>query len=167
MCCSRQRLQTEDLLSTQRRAANVSLRSLCPYIGFCICVCVYTLIRGMCCSNSELWKGQTLTFVCDSVGKKRDMMRAAWNGLHANVHTVANTRQIRTSLWLWPLFSDPASLREIQAEKFFFLFCYSGSLGGCSPPTLLPLTPSQRTSSSWWNHSSCLCHRICPATDHH
>ena len=140
----------------------------CVSFFFCFfflyaCVCVCTLISPLRCSNSELWKGQTVTFLCDSEAEMRHDVSRTERITCTHIHTIASARQIRTSLWFWPLFFDPASLGEIRAEKFFILF-FRRSPQFLSPHST-PINPSQRTSSSWWNHSSCLWHRICSATD--
>lgn len=88
----------------------------------CRLVSACTLIRQAWCRNSELWKGQKVTFVCDFCAEmKHDVSCSEWI-TRTHPCTIASARQITMSLWFWPLFSDPALLWEMQAEKFFILF---------------------------------------------
>lgn len=106
--------------------------------GFGMRVSVCTLISRVRCSNSELWKGQTVTFVCDS-GLKWDMMWATRNGLHAHTYTQL---QAHARLGCHCGF-DPCFLTLHYSEKSKLkssLFCSSGTLRSSFPPTPLPLT---------------------------
>lgn len=101
-------------------------------------VSALTLIRQVWCRNSELWKGQTLTFVCNS-GLKWNMMWAAQNGLHA--HTRAQL-QAHARLQRGCGF-DPCFLTLHYSEKSKLkssLFCSSSTLSRFFSPTPLPLT---------------------------
>lgn len=115
--------------------------SVCVFLSlFWICVCIYvcTLISWMCCGNSELWKGQTVTFVYDS-GLKWDTMWAAQNGLHAHIYTQL---QAHARLRCHCSF-DPCFLTLHYSEKSKLkssLFCSSSILCSSPLPTLLPLT---------------------------
>lgn len=103
-----------------------------------MCVSVCTLISPLRCSNSELWKGQTVTFLCDS-GLKWDMMWAARSGLHARSYT-----QLRAHARLGRHCGfDPCFLTLHHSEKSKLkssLFCSSAALRSSFPPTPLPLT---------------------------
>lgn len=108
------------------------------FVYVCPCVSLCTLISRVCCSNSELWKGQMVTFVCDS-GLKWDMMWAARNGLHAHTYTQL---QAHARLGCHCGF-DPCFLTLHYSEKSKLkssLFCSSGALRSSFPPTPLPLT---------------------------
>lgn len=135
----------EDLVCFQLRAVLLSFFSskrmcvfLSVFLSVCLRVSVCTLISRVCCSNSELWKGQTVTFVCDS-GLKWDMMWAARNGLHAHTYT-----QLRAHARLGRYCGfDLCFLTLHYSEKSKLkssLFCSSGALRRPFPPTPLPLT---------------------------
>lgn len=107
--------------------------ALSVFINVCLHVFVCTLISRVCCSNTELWKGQMVTFVCDS-GLKWDMMWAAPNGLHAQAYTQL---QVYARLGCHCSF-DPCFLtlhysEKYKLEKFFILFFC------CSPHFFPPL----------------------------
>lgn len=89
-------------------------------------------------SNTELWKGQAMTFACDS-GLKWDMMWAAQNGLHARTYTqlqVYNRLGCHCGADLCFLTLHYSEKSKLKSS----LFCSSGTLRSFSPPTPLPLT---------------------------
>lgn len=101
-------------------------------------VSAHTLIGRVWCRNSELWKGQTVTFVCNS-GLKWNMMWATQNGLHAHAraHLQAHDRLY------CGCGCDPCFLTLHYSEKFKLkssLFCSSSTLSSSFSPTPLPLT---------------------------
>lgn len=129
------------VLSAQHCITFVFLRwavFLSVFVNVCLHMSVCTLISQVCCSNSELWKGQTVTFVCDS-GLKWDMMWAAQNGLHSHTNTQSQAyARLGCHCGFDPCFLTPHYWERSKLKSS--LFCSSCTFRSFFPPTPLPLT---------------------------
>lgn len=136
---ARPRLQIEGFVCLQLGAVSLSFfcsERACGFLSLLCTVSACTLISRVRRGNSELRKGQTVTFVCDS-GLKWDMMRAAQSGLHAYARSPARAR-LGCHCGIDPCFLTPHYSEKSKLKSS--LFCSSGALRGSFPPTPLPLT---------------------------